>query len=78
MRFIEVVIGNSFDDSNESKFLCYDNDDINLENYLNEIVECNIKLCSYNNEYIISINKIKPLNISTTKELYNKTNNNLK
>ncbi len=75
ITFVNVSIANRFDDSTRNKILVFDQSDTNVKTYLTDIVKLYIDLNEYSDEYIDSINEIKPINISSEPDLYDKINN---
>ena len=62
----KVSIANRVDDDVKCVLLACDSTDLNHINYIYDIAPYYIDLCEFSDEYIINIEKIKPVNISST------------
>jgi hypothetical protein len=72
IKFVNVSIGNRLDDSSRNEVFVYDDNDTNVDHYMNEIIDLHINLCEYSGEYITGVSFIKPVNISSDPVYYDK------
>ncbi|NRA77316.1 MAG: hypothetical protein HRU18_03825 [Pseudoalteromonas sp.] len=67
---INVTVGNCLDDSTRNVILSCDSLDVDVLNNLGVMADIFVKLCEWSQERIVSVEKIKPINISSDKECY--------
>ena len=67
---INVTISNGFDDSTRNVLLSCSSTDVDTLNNLGEFADMFVDLCEWSYEKITSIDKIKPINISSNKQYY--------
>ena len=74
LKLVEVKISDNSMEEPKTMIMCFDSEDSNCSNYISDIVETTVILDDRYGEFISSIRLIKPINLSTTCELYDKVN----
>ena len=75
---VSVQIGNWVDDSTETRIIAVDSSDANVLNDIDYIARNSVELIEMHGEpveYVDSVKIIKPINLGSTKESYDKIQN---
>ena len=71
ISLVKVTIINSLDDSSRVETLVYCLNDVDAKNNLAHLVDMHVELNEWSGENVYSIEKISPINISTSESYYN-------
>jgi hypothetical protein len=71
MNLVKITISNSLDSSTRVETLVYCLNDVDAENNLAHLVDMHVDLNEWSGESVYAIEKISPINISTSEYYYN-------